>query len=96
VAPYELLDDNGNISAVAVAWVESFGSENGSVVAGLRSHQHAVQSAARRQGQFCSFINEGSSAQYDRELFVATLNDWRWYGDPAHAPAWHTGKPWTE
>jgi hypothetical protein len=54
VAPYELLDESGNISAVAVAWVESFGSENGSVVAGLRSHRQAVQSAARRQGRLCS------------------------------------------
>jgi len=96
VAPYELLDDSGDISAVAVAWVESFGSENGSVVAGLRSNRQGVQSAARRQGQFCSFINEESYVQYDRELFVATLNDWGWHGDPAHAPAWYTGKPWTE
>jgi hypothetical protein len=95
-APCELLDEGGNISAVAVAWVESFGSGNGSVVAGLRSHRQAVQSAARRQGQFCSFINEESYAHYDRELFVAALNDWGWFGEPAHAPAWYTGKPWAE
>jgi hypothetical protein len=94
VAPYELLDEGGNISAFALAWIESFGSENGSVVAGLRSRRQAVQSAARRQGQLCSFINEESYAQYDRDLFVATLNDWGWYGDPAHAPGWYTGKPW--
>ena len=64
VAPYELLDKSGNISALAVAWVESFGSENGSVVADLRSHRQAVQSAAWRHGQFRSFINEESYVQY--------------------------------
>jgi hypothetical protein len=55
-----------------------------------------VQSAARWQRQFYSLINEESHALYDRDLFVATLNDWGWIGDPAHAPVWYTGKPWTE
>jgi hypothetical protein len=31
---------------------------------------------------------------YDRELFVATLNDWGWHGRSA-PPSWYTGEPWT-
>jgi hypothetical protein len=76
VAPYELLDEAGHIAAVAVAWVESFGSAQGTVVAGLRSDRATVQSAARWQGMFYSLINEESYALYDRDLFMATLNDW--------------------
>jgi hypothetical protein len=96
VAPYELLDEAGHIAAMAVAWVESFGSAQGTVVAGLRSDRATVQSAARWQRQYYSLINEESYALYDRDLFMATLNDWGWFGDPAHTPAWYTGKPWTE
>lgn len=96
VAPYELLDEAGDVAAVVVARIESFGSVQGTVVAGLRSHQETVQSAARGHGQFCSFINEKSYARYNHDLFTATLNDWGWHGDPAQAPAWHTGHPWTK
>jgi hypothetical protein len=99
VAPYELSDAAGNIAAVAVAWIESFGSAQGVVVAGLhaqRSHEEAIRSAARCQGKFLSFINVESYAQYDRDLFVATLNDWGWHGNPAASPDWYTGSPWTE
>jgi hypothetical protein len=96
VAPCELLHKAGDVAAVAVAWIASFGSVQGTVVAGLRSDRAIVQSAARRQGKVCSFINEQSYARYDHDLFVATLNDWGWYGDPAQAPAWYTGNPWTE
>jgi hypothetical protein len=75
VAPYELLNKAGDVAAVGVAWIESFGSAQGTVVAGLRSDRAIVQSAARRQGKFCSFINEESYERYDHDLFVATLND---------------------
>lgn len=50
---------------------------------------------AQARGQACSFINEESYARYDRDLFLATLNDWDWFGDPADAPGWYTGRPWT-
>jgi hypothetical protein len=95
VAPYGLLDAGGEVDSAAVAWIESFGSVQGTVVAAYRSNREAILSAARGRGQFCSFINEASYARYDRDLFVATLNDWGWYGNPAQAPAWYTGEPWT-
>lgn len=40
-------------------------------------------------------MNEGAYADYDREVFVDTLNDWGWFGDAQRAPAWFTGRPWT-
>jgi hypothetical protein len=49
-----------------------------------------------REGQSCSFIHQESYARYDRDLFLATLNDWGWFGDPADAPEWYTGKPCSE
>jgi hypothetical protein len=96
VAPYELFDMNGNVAAVAVAWIEWFGSAQGIVIAGLHSRLETVRSAAQAQGKVWSFINEESYARYDRDLFVATLNDWGWHGNPAEAPDWYTGKPWSE
>jgi hypothetical protein len=95
-APYELIDKSGAVPAVVVAWIGSFGSPQGTVVADLQSDRNSVLSAARRQHQFCSFINAESYARYDRDLFTATLDDWGWYGDPAESPEWYTGKSWTD
>jgi hypothetical protein len=96
VAPYELVDKSGVVAALAVAWIGSFGSPQGIVVADLQSDRDAVRSAARRHGQVCSFLNAKSYGRYDRELFRATLDDWGWYGDPAGSPEWYTGNSWTE
>ena len=86
VAPYPLVDQAGDSAGLAVAWIESFGSAQGMVVAGLQSHRERVRSAAQGQGQVCSFINEASYARYDRALFVATLNDCRGGTRVGHGP----------
>ena len=96
VAPYELADITSGITAAAVAWIANFGSAAGIVVAPRQARQDQVRVLAHARGPYCSFINEESYARYDRDLFLATLNDWGWFGDPADAPEWYTGKPWTE
>ena len=44
---------------------------------------------------FCSLLSDESYGQFDRELFVATLNDWGWFGD-GQPPDWYEGTPWTQ
>lgn len=96
VAPYYLVDITGVVGAVMVAWIGSFGSQQGIVVADLQSDRDSVRPVAQSQGLVCSFINAESYARYDRELFGATLDDWGWYGDPAEAPDRYTGNSWTQ
>jgi hypothetical protein len=33
--------------------------------------------------------------QYDRDLFVDTLNDWQWFGQKGEQLSWYTGKKWS-
>ena len=35
-----------------------------------------------------------SFLEYDRDLFLGTLNDWGWFGVMA-PPSWYSGEPWT-
>jgi hypothetical protein len=88
VAPYELAGITGGTAPSAVAWIASFGSAAGIVVARLQARQDQVRAIAQARGQAFSFISEESYARYDRDLFLATLNDWGWFGDPADAPGW--------
>jgi len=47
---------------------------------------------AEEHGYFVSVVST-SYEDYDRELFVDTLNDWQWFG-PGDPPEWYTGQPW--
>ncbi len=42
---------------------------------------------------YCSEVDEEAYSQYNRELFVETLNDWGWFGDSSAIPEWYTGHP---
>jgi hypothetical protein len=95
VAPYQVVDEPSHATLDAIALVSSFGSARGVVVVGRHSRPDPITSIVQAHGQICSFIDEESYSRYDRDLFVATLNDWGWHGDPAKAPKWYTGQPWT-
>jgi hypothetical protein len=95
VAPYEMVDEVTGARVTAVAWIQNFGATGGAVVLTRHSEAEPARSLAQTRGQFCSFVDEESYAQYDRRLFVATLNDWGWHGDHFKAPDWYSGKPWT-
>jgi hypothetical protein len=76
------------------AWIEGFGSKFGMVILALHKEPNPLVTIAREQGLYCSSVSESYSV-YDRELFIDTLNDWGWHGDPACAPDWYTGAPWS-
>ena len=87
-APFNIAD------AQCIAWVEHFGSSRGTVVVGRRTSGLAIRAAANSQAMFYSEVDEAEYGQYDRDIFVATLNDWGWHGDPSVTPEWYTGEPW--
>jgi hypothetical protein len=86
VAPYLL--DNGDGELV---WVEGylpdFGSRNGMVFTALKRGKISTK---LYQSQISA-----SYDTYDRNLFIDTLNDWGWFGQPDTAPNWYTGAVWS-
>ena len=51
-------------------------------------------SVATKQGFGYSCL--GSSYEsYDRDSFIATLDDWGWAPKNRPPPAWYSGQPWT-
>ena len=93
-APFALADPvAGTLECVAL--VRNFGSEKGTVVIAVGPAYSHVARVAAEAGMFSSAINVPAYASYDRSLFVATLNDWGWYGDAARKPPWYTGESWS-
>ncbi len=54
----------------------------------------SLRSTAEDQGMGWSALGP-MYAVYDREEFIAALNDWGWTGQGT-PPEWYTGEPWTD
>jgi len=96
VAPYSLVDPNRTDSVDCIAYVHNFGSPSGTVVFGRHSPSREGRVLAIQLGLHWSEIDEDAYATYDRELFIATFNDWGWFGAAHDAPDWYTGAAWTQ
>jgi hypothetical protein len=94
VAPYRVVgSEHEEINGVAL--VRRFGSSSGALVLDLASTTQSEAEAATRLGFFVTQVNVAAYASYDRDLFVGTLNDWRWFGTEHDRPTWFTGEAWT-
>lgn len=96
IAPFTFDLDEHELSCLAL--VCSFGAQRGMLVlrgsTERRSDVSPALDAARQEGYAFSFVFDAYAA-YQRDLFVATLNDWGWTGRREEAPSWYTGEPWS-
>ncbi|NNN22582.1 MAG: hypothetical protein HKL80_11355 [Acidimicrobiales bacterium] len=95
-APFVLKAESKGETIHCIALVEDFGSPNGTVVLGRHTPSKSAQLIAHIQGRFFSLVDEESYSVYSRSLFVATLNDWGWFGARRQPPEWYTGQPWMD
>ena len=90
-----LIDEQGH-SRRYVVHVADFGRAKGTVCSLIGSTEtddgRALRRLAEEAGYFWSALGEGY-ARYRRELFIATLDDWQWFG-PGQPPGWYSGTPW--
>jgi hypothetical protein len=84
-APYEIRLESGE-SIAFEAWLPDFGAPGGAIVLDLADQTGREQWLP---GRWCSKLSDDYE-QFDRALFVDTLNDWGWYG-PGQPPAWFKG-----
>ena len=98
IAPFELSSPNHD-RCVFVAHLPDFGGPNGALLtildAQISQTDNRAVALAAKQGYWTSSLGEGYS-NYERQLFIDTLNDFGYFGPPERRPTWFTGKPWTE
>ena len=91
IAPFDISTDSGETVRYEV-FIADFGASKGTV-AGVLSDPFPD---TLRINQVFYAPNLGPSYQrYDRDLFLATLNDWKWFGDGTVKPLWYTGENWS-
>jgi hypothetical protein len=91
VAPCPVLVSTGE-ALLYEAHIANFGGPKGMVV-GLFDRDHFGD--IRSGYGYASSDLSADYRQYDRDLFIDTLNDWQWFGQGGEAPSWYTGKKWS-
>jgi hypothetical protein len=90
VAPFTLTTSGGE-STLFEAHILEFGGPKGLIVGNKDSENGETRMAS---GYYYSNLYPGYR-RYNRQLFIDTLNDWRWFGEKGAEPIWYTGKPWS-
>jgi len=91
-APFTLRTPAGDCVAYE-ARILDFGGPKGTVV-GVLNDNAPWKDIRKANGYYGSNLAP-SYRQYDRKLFIDTLNDWQWFGENAFRPLWYTGKSWS-
>jgi hypothetical protein len=89
-APFVLTIEGNEIAFEA--FVRDFGGPMGAVA--VASETARFRPMLTQVGYFVSQLFP-SYRVYTREHFIATLDDWRWFGSSDEMPSWYTGKPWS-
>jgi hypothetical protein len=90
VAPFTLITTDGD-SIVFEAYLLDFGGPKGLIV----GNEGSEFGGARKASGYCYSNLFSGYRRYNRQLFIDTLNDWRWFGEKGAEPTWYTGKPWS-
>ena len=69
-----------------------FGSSQGMVVFTEFNAEHCRLAQVHGYGYSCLSPSE---EPFEREVFVAILNDWGWSDSSRAPPSWYTGEPWS-
>ena len=96
-APFELTDHNLRVHRFT-AHLPDFGGPKGMVVLSSQPPTHDSDSDtlefARSKGLWHSILNAEQYSDFDRDEFVATLDDWQYFGPPERRPSWYKGTVW--
>jgi hypothetical protein len=90
--PYFLTNEDGQVINHTLL-VRDFGSKLGTLI--FSTTEMFGFDTAKRYGYYCSALNFDEYSNYNRELFIDTLNDWGYFGDNLKRPDWCNDKPWT-
>jgi hypothetical protein len=77
----------------ALGLVHAFGRRIGTIISVL--HQPSSRVRHRAADDYYHSQLSDSYAQYRRQFFIDTLDDWKFFGPEAERPSWYGGKNWS-
>jgi hypothetical protein len=90
--PFTLKMENGDVEFYE-GHVLDFGGPKGTVFGIIDLDRNTTKSRTEN-GYFAPDLSL-SYRRYDRQFFIDTLDDWKWFGPEGKQPSWYTGKNWS-
>ena len=87
-APAEVVINGASVGCVA--FLPDFGSTHGTAAFSLSVTRSLPKTTDA--DPFCSLLDDVSYGEFVRDRFIATLNDWGWFGE-GQPPDWYEGIP---
>ena len=98
IAPYTIQGSDGKDYCFA-AYLPDFGGRKGAVLIAAEPPKFEcsgkVLECAKNHGYWHSILSCDCYSIFDKDSFIATLDDFQYFGEPGNQPNWYTGKPWT-
>ena len=91
-APFTLTTRLGTTETFE-ALIHDFGSPKGTITGRVIGHRADPVESRSEGGYYASNVAD-SCRRYNRPLFAATLDDWKWFGKDEDRPSWYTGRTW--
>ncbi len=92
VIPFTLTRQDGEVELYEGCAID-FGGPKGIIFGRIDDRENSRES--RIEAGYCASDLSDRYRRYDRQLFVDTLNDWKWFGRENGQPGWYTGKNWS-
>ena len=88
ISPFSIeLEGQGKCEFIAL--IKSFGTSKGTLICSPEEWDDFGYSyLAEDHGYYCSGVY-AVYEQYEKDLFIDTLNDWGWFGDESARPCWY-------
>jgi hypothetical protein len=85
--------ERGGTRVEVLGLVRQFGRRVGTIISVIDQPFSSIALSADED----YYVSQLSSkyAEYDRQYFIDTLNDWQFFGPDSEKPSWYTGKPWS-
>ena len=91
--PFTFATTAGATATTGGVFLPDFGNPEGTLLT-CRFDGDDVHELADQTPYFRSALNPKSYEPYRRGLYLDTLNDWGWFGDPSNRPSWYSAPPW--
>ena len=80
-----------------IGFVHHFGRRIGTIISVLDKPSSLVDRIDQSKDENYYFSELGLDyCDYNRQLFIDTLDDWQFFGPDSERPSWYTGKSWGE
>ncbi len=93
-SPFTVVTRNGD-HVECIGFVHNFGRRIGTIISVLDQPSSLTQLSGcfNDEDYFISMLGQGY-AEYRRQSFIETLDDWQFFGPDSERPSWYTGKYW--